>query len=110
MNDSKKFRYTRKKVNNSIKNVDSITFNISMTGIHQRKIYFLKPVGRLTAIRRIENFLSAPLTKDYYDMVKDDSFNITSRRVINLIRGDLLGNSKYIDTIHLNDGEMWFES
>lgn len=50
----------------------SITFNISLNGIYTKTIYFPNYIKNEEAIVVLENYLSKPYSKMYFEKIKDD--------------------------------------
>ncbi len=52
--------------------VTSVTFWLSRGSKYPHTLYFRAPVTELETVKKAELYLSQPLTKEYYDRVKDD--------------------------------------
>jgi hypothetical protein len=59
----------------SVENVKCVRFDISRYGKYEAEQDFAKPLTVMGAIRKVEEFLSGPLTQEYYERVKDDTFH-----------------------------------
>ena len=81
----------------------AISFNTSRYGKHRETLYFQDQVTRSRAIKEAEHYLSEPLTKEYFDNVKDDLEikNLTWEEAQEMFncRGDVLGDSKIIEVL-----------
>lgn len=55
--------------------VRSVEFNISRHGKYTHVIAFPKFVTVKVAIKAVEAYLSEPLTRNYYESIKDDTFH-----------------------------------
>jgi len=85
-----------------------VIFHISRFGKHRAAITADPPVTEAGGIALAEAYLSQTLTKDFYDIVKDDVGCGTipwSRRPSDFtIRGDCVGDSLFVEEIEA-DGE-----
>lgn len=102
------------KVNRVKRYITSIVFDLSRYGEHSYTIVFVTPVTKYVALRNAEEYLSAPLTKEYHERVCDDLFiGIDGWPYEALIawgyenRGQLLGENKRIEGINVDkNGQM----
>ena len=58
-----------------VMNIHRVTFDISRYGKKTHTIHFKEPVAQHEAIRDAEEFLSQPLTEEYYNTIKNDLFD-----------------------------------
>lgn len=96
------FKYTRSiKINNKEKKIRTIVFPISRFGKYKMSITFEEKVTELFAVKTVEEWLSKPLSEDYYNIVKDDLFhdNIEAYGE-NINRGRLLGDCIFLEQIN----------
>lgn len=70
------FKYTNSLGRKYDKNakITSITFDISRYGKHKHTLQFTEPITERAAIGRVQKWLSQSVTKEYFDVVKDDLF------------------------------------
>jgi hypothetical protein len=68
-----------------------ITFDISRYGKYTRTITFNTPLTEKEAVREAESYLSVPIDRDYYNLIRDvgdgrDSTNIHTKRLLKNLR------------------------
>lgn len=56
-------------------NVTTVVFDISRYGKYTHYLLFKEPVNQQQAISKVEDFLSEPLTEEYYNQIKEDLFD-----------------------------------
>jgi len=79
--------------------VRSVTFNISQFRKYTHEIAFPEPVTEKRAIEAVEAYLSQPLTKHYYERIKDDTFDEPEWDEVKeffLCRGEALTDSLFL--------------
>lgn len=92
-------------------NIKSITFDISRYCKHKHTISFDSPVTQEHAIRAAEDYLSQPLTCEYFDQIKDDLFDdftsyVEAKEYFSC-RGDCLTDAKFLERATLYpDGSL----
>ena len=92
-------------------NVNSATFKISRYGKHQRTIKFLNPISEKEAIATVEEYLSQPLTEDYYNQICDDLFDSLSwiqARECFYSRGECLTQCIFLEKTFIKGGNLTF--
>ena len=86
------------------RNIQVIIFDISRYGKYSHAINFNVPVSEKEAIKKIEKYLSEPITEYYFNKVKDDLFendleyNELSEKGYKC-RGDLLTDASFLEEI-----------
>lgn len=105
-----KFVYTKCcPIDDQTKNVTQITFSISRYEKYHEILQFEEPVTEKTAILRVEEFLSEPLTQKYYEKIQDDTFHEDSwdeSLKWMKCRGDALTDAKYLEVIRRSGIEI----
>lgn len=95
--------------------VRKITFDIGRYGECRKTILFDELVTEKTAIEAIEQYLSEPMTEDYYNVLflAGDLFCGGDRWEVSKswmkVRGDCLGDCKFLEDIDPIDGKEHFE-
>lgn len=85
----------------SEKYITSVIFSISRCGKHSKTLYFSEPLTEGEAISKAENYLSEPITKAYFDLVRDGlednelTFETLNSRGYTC-RGDLLTDLNFV--------------
>lgn len=86
--------------------ITSVTFPISRYGKVTREMKFAENEKQTEdqAIKRVEHFLSQPVTREYFDAIKDDLFNRNLRfedlaKYDFRCRGDLLTDCVFLEGI-----------
>jgi hypothetical protein len=111
---NKVFKYinsTESEYDDANKVVSSVCFNISRYGMHEHSIFFEEKVTIKTAIEAVEQYLSEPLTEDYYEKIKKDTFSQFNWKTAQEkfeTRGAVLSDAIYLEEIDLNNGELTF--
>ena len=106
--------YVEREYDDTVKNVKSVTFNISRYAKYSMTIRFdyQKPMTEKGTIEYVEEFLSKPLTEDWFNMVRDDTFHEFTWEEAKeqfVCRGDVLTDAKFLEGTHLSqDGNMTF--
>jgi len=89
--------------------VTGVVFNISRYGQVQETLHFDKPISIDEAIKRVERYLSEPITSDYFDHVKDDLFASPNAKMkYYTVRGDCLTDCKFLERKWIVDGILHF--
>lgn len=94
------------------KNVKSVTFDIGRYGQTKHTIKFKEMVTQNTAIKKIEEFLSKPLTRYWFNKVKknNDLFPSWDKFESGYCKGDLLGDCKFIESMSVDkNNNLTFE-
>lgn len=93
-----------------VKNVNSVTFDISRYGKQTHTLHFKEPVAQHEAISAAERFLSEPLTEEYYNQIKDDLFNKEmsweQAKIEYEHRGACLTDARFLEFVELKDGTL----
>ena len=80
------------------KNVASVTFNISRYGKYKFTMRFDELLTEKGAVKVVEQWLSKPVSQDYYEMVKDNLWNDQLEDYgENPCRGNLLTDCKFLE-------------
>ena len=79
--------------------VISVTFEISRYGRHSKTLHFDTQVHETQAIRAVETFLSGPMDHEFFAIVKDDLFGWTCKITDFEVRGDALGDCRFLESI-----------
>lgn len=91
------FRFiTSNNYDNVTRYIKSIRFDISRYGVHSFVIDFLdEDKTELEAVQAAEEFLSRELTREFFELVKDDVFSesFNDYKII----GDLLGDGAFYE-------------
>jgi hypothetical protein len=95
--------------------VTSVEFDISRYGQHTHTLKFETPISILSAVEKVEKYLSLPLTEDYYNLVKDDLFmseltweNVHEDNTYE-IRGDVLTDATFLEGVKVDkEGRLTF--
>lgn len=107
-----KFRYTRcfsknKATCNMLESkCFAVKFNTSRYGKFTHTIKFSKLVSINKAIKAAEEYLSQPLTYEYYEKIKDDIFfseGWENDKDYFKCRGDCMTDTKYLEEIKFNN-------
>lgn len=99
------FQFTRGDFKlSSVKDVNSVTFDISRYGMYTKTLTFNDFLSEKEAIEQVEEYLSQPLTREWYEKVKDDLYfdtyeNYFEDSTSKPCRGDLLTSLIYLDDI-----------
>jgi hypothetical protein len=97
-------------------NVVSVKFNASRYGRFAHTLWFDKQVSEILAIQKAEEYLSKPLTKEYYNIVKDDLFHDAMEwneaKHYYQCRGSLLSDAIYLERIidKNNNGNIYLST
>jgi len=87
------------------RDVVEVIFDISRYGRHTHRM-FISNCNDLEAIHIVEDYLSEPMTREYFDAIQDDLFPGTSFQEFR-VRGDALGDCRFLEQIKstsLGDG------
>lgn len=100
------FRYERDScLDDNRKYVKKISFATSRYGKYSETITFKREKTEKEAVRRVEKWLSKPITKKYFNTQKDDFLLSVSYPMLEpygyRVRGDLLVGCIYIEEIEL---------
>ena len=109
--DLEKFRYEICcKLNNSKKQVNSVTFSISRYSKYMETLHFDTFLTVKQAVERVEDYLSEPLTQEYYEKIQDDSFINTwdEAKKEYKTRGDALSGAIFLEECDVYDNELSF--
>lgn len=115
--ETSRFKYINsieREYNDVNRNVKSVTFSISRYSKYLMTIRFdfREPLKtEKETIEYVEDFLSKPLTEEWYQMVQDDTFhqyNWSEAQKLFECRGDILGDAKFLENTHLNGGNLSF--
>lgn len=92
--------------------IRSVRFAISRYAKYELTIRFRTPVTEETAIKQVEEFLSTPLSEDYYSIVKADTFHEAdwedAQRMFKC-RGDVLTDCRFLEAVYVSPaGELSF--
>lgn len=96
-----------KKYDNTIENIKSVTFDISRFSGLKHTIKFKTPTTMKKAIQVVQEYLSKPLTKYWFNKIqKSGDFNLKDEKwnaYKNGCRGELLGGAIYLETAKLDE-------
>jgi len=84
-----------------------IKFDISRYGKHTHTLVFDKAMTINQAIKKAEEYLSEPLTEEYYNNIKDDLFNCEGweeDKKYFKCRGNCLTDAKFLENVTWHDG------
>jgi hypothetical protein len=110
--DDKGFRYVNLLGEYDSKDeiVKSARFDIGCYGKRERVLNFTAPVTQNDAVEWIEDFLSEPLTQEYYEEIRTDTFYAYPWDIAkNLFkyRGDIMADAIFIEGISVDgDGQL----
>lgn len=110
-----KFVYTNclgRPYGTTLKNIKSVTFDTTRFGNFVHTIEFNPMVNEKQAIEAAENYLSQPLTQQYYEIRREYTFHKSpweeaKRYFTN--RGDSLTDLKFLEVLRLKDGNLRIE-
>ena len=92
--------------------IQSVLFNTSRYGKHHHVITFDELVTEKVAIEAVEAYLSEPLTEEYYNKIKEDTFHQIPWEEAKKefrCRGATLTNSRFIEDTEVDeDGQLSF--
>lgn len=71
--------------------ITSLKFRIGRNGLHNWILKFDEKISLKKAIKKVEKFLSKPLSEEYFDLVKDDIEYPRSLHTMYKSRAGLLG-------------------
>ena len=104
-----KFVYTNcldRPYNDDEQKVKSVSFKISRYGKFTKTIKFSPKATEKEAIMAVEIFLSKPLTKQYYEKIKNDTFHEhewkEAKKYFNC-RGDCLTDAKFLEVVYFDE-------
>lgn len=91
-------------ITSSVKDVGSVTFDISRYGMYKQTLNFNNLVSETEAIEQVEEYLSQQLTLEWYEKLKDDLYFDTYESYFEdstskPCRGDLLTSLIFLDEI-----------
>ena len=86
---------------------NKVRFHTSRYGKHSITLSFPEPKTQAQLISAAEDYLSKPLTEDYYNTVKDDIFGLAGEpwneaRKSYHCRGDILGDATFLESVALD--------
>ncbi len=87
------------------RHIRAVEFDISRYGKHSRRIDFEQHVSEADAIHAVEAFLSEPLTQEYYESIKSDTFHRASWEEAQrcfTCRGDALTDARFIEVVDVD--------
>jgi len=111
-----KFCYTNclGEIDNTEEKVKSVQFDLSRYGSVKKIIKFPTPVTYQEAILAAEEYLSQPLTKEYYEIIKEDTFHEHEWEEAKKwfkCRGDCLTDAKFLEradlTKYIDELVLW---
>jgi hypothetical protein len=103
------FKYTNsldRAYNDAVPNVRSVTFDISRYGAFTHTLTFAEAVSEAHAIRAVEAYLSGPLTEEYYNKIREDTFDELlwgEAKEAFPCRGDTLTDAHYLEGAAVDD-------
>lgn len=91
----------RNELNYTDEYVKTVKFKISRYGKHEHILEFNKHVTEPEAIKKVEDYLSKPITREYFDLVTDDTVDLdwSFDYYKGLCRGKLLFGAFFLDCI-----------
>lgn len=93
------------------KNVTSVEFDISRYGKFNHVLEFTFPLSEKEAVEKVEEYLSHPLTEEYYNGIVDDLFHQAPwEEAVEYFpcRGDCLTDCKFLENTSVVNGRMTF--
>ena len=112
--EDNKFKYANcldREYSTELKNINQVTFKISRFGKYTHTLKFNKYVSEKKAIEKVEEYLSEPLTKEYYNRIVKDLFHESPWNKAKedfMCRGDCLTDSKFLELVTVKNGELTF--
>jgi hypothetical protein len=92
--------------------VRAVVFAVSRYDKYEHRIVFDEEVTEAAAIHAVEAYLSKPLTKKYYNRVRDDTFHQmewNDAKEHFEYRGDVLTDCRFLEAVSIDeDGMMSF--
>lgn len=92
-------------------NITSVEFDISRYGKYTHTLNFDKAISEKEVITKVEEYLSEPLTEEYYSQIVDDLFHGSSYEEIKedfLCRGHCLTDCKFLESTCVTNGKLEF--
>jgi len=89
-------------LNDRTEQVESVQFNISRYHKYKKVLEFKTPLTIKSAIEKVEEYLSQPLIREYYQVIKDDTFHNYEwgKAQKNFAcRGDCLTDSVFLEAV-----------
>lgn len=104
-----KFTYKKEKLENTQKNVKSVTFGVSRYGKYICTLSFDDFLTEAEAVKKVEEYLSNPLTESYYNDVKDDLFfdSYDNYKSGDACYGTLLGDARFLEGLRRKDDKIF---
>jgi hypothetical protein len=104
------FKYTYEvKLDDYLKYIKYITFDISRWGKYKETLNFEEPVTEQTAVLEVEKWLTNKATEEYFDKIKDNCYlKELSEYGPEPTRGRLLGDRRFLETLEKNGYESVF--
>ena len=112
--DKKRFKYINclhREYSTNCHNINSVIFNISIYGKYSHMFEFPNLVCEKEAIEKVEEYLSEPLTEEYYNIIVDDLFHELpweKAKMCFIVRGDCLTDCKFLEYTKVIDGKLTF--
>jgi len=84
----------------------SVKFDISRYGKYKHTLVFPTQISVEDAIEKAEEYLSEPITEEYYNTVRDDlfchEFTWEDVKNKNYCRGDLLSDAIFLESVNVS--------
>lgn len=93
------------------KNIKSVVFDISRYGAYNHMLEFENLICEKEAIEKVEEYLSKPLRKKYYNKIVNDLFHEMPWKEAKKhfeVRGDCLTDCKFLERTKVINGQLEF--
>ena len=112
--NNKQFKYINcldREYSTNFYDITSVQFDISRYGKYTHKITFPQSVCEKEAIEKVEEYLSEPLTEEYYNNIVNDLFHEApweeAKDLFNC-RGQCLTDCKFLEDVEIDNGMLTF--
>jgi len=92
------------------KQVTSITFNVSRYGKYTKTLRFENPITVKETVELVEKYFSEPITQKFYEVVKDDlwwsdePWDVAQKNYD--VKGNVLTDNVYLESYSVRNGKL----